>query len=178
MRVTIPWPLPAFTDLDDAALEALRGETKRVVRKGRRKDVEAHTQKSWELESTEQPERTYRLFTRQAKAGSHIFSCGLVLVLPGRSLTLCRYNGPYHRHRNPLAPRARCSSEVAHRHLAIASYLTAGLPGDRYAMTDGRFTSLDGALHYATQDCGIIGIDTEPEQTSLWERMQPSDGRQ
>lgn len=173
MALEIPWPLPDFADLTDGILDALRAETKRMLKATKAK--EGHIQRAWSLESSVEPERKYRVYTRQLRAVQAKFSCGLILELPGRKLVLCRYNGPSHAHTNSLPPRERCRSEVSHRHMAIAQYLAAGQMGDRYAVSDGRFTTLEGALHWMVQDCGISGIAASPESPNPWMQMPLSE---
>lgn len=165
--MTIPWPLPAFADLSDEVLNALRTERKLLGRSVRKKEKAAHIEKAYELTAEDEPERTYSLFTRQALAGSHVFSCGLLLTLPGRRLMLCRYNGAYHPHRNALGGRERIRAS-GHCHIARAAYLARGLDGDSYAEARSDFRTLEGALHCLVRECTILGIDTEPEQPDFF----------
>ena len=164
-----PWPLPAFEDFTPEVLKAIFAEPKVVTRAGRTKDVQGHQERQWSLAAVGEPERIYRLYTRQLRVVRAKFSAGLILELPGRKLTLCRYNGPSHPHSNPLPPRAKCPNGSPHRHVARADYLAAGLPGDRYAEPDDRYRTLAGALHVLVNDCNIRGVSTEPDEQEPWD---------
>lgn len=162
----IPWPMPAFVDFSDQLIDELIGERKLLARRINKKPKAAHIQWGWELTAADEPERTYSLFVRQAQADDALFSCGLQLVLPGRRLILCRYNGGYHRHRNRLGARERIAAQP-HRHLARGEYLAKGFDGDAFAEPRSDFTTLEGALHALVTDCRITGVDTDPEQPGL-----------
>lgn len=98
------------------------------------------------------------------------FSCGIVwLSSTGESLTLKRYNGGNHVHRN-------CLEKVnldrkCHIHFASEKYLRANRKAEGFAETTDRYTKLDGAFDCLVRDCKISNFKTVPEitnQTSLF----------
>lgn len=101
----------------------------------------------------------------------HDFSCGISWISPGgASLTLRRYNGPSHRHKNHL--EGDSFQDKCHIHYATEKYINSNRRPEGFAKITDRFTTLNGALHCLVQDCNITGILTNPDtpsQFSLFE---------
>ncbi len=101
------------------------------------------------------------IYARQSLKDSESFSCGLRLEREGKTLTLCRYNGPSHTHRNPLEDEQL--GFVAHIHRATERYQSAGLDADKYAVETDRYTTLTQALQCLVADCNVEGLDLSPQ---------------
>lgn len=106
------------------------------------------------------------LYTRQSQKLQDDFSCGLRLERPGAEpITLVRYNGASHAHRNHLEGTRFVGQHHIHR--ATERYIAAGHEPEGFAQPTDRYTTLDGALWHLVRDCNIAGIPTTPEQPSL-----------
>lgn len=105
------------------------------------------------------PEK-FELYTRQNLMDQDHYSCGLIYKhASGNDVTLVRYNGSNHEHRNPLENgeliRFKC-----HIHQATARYIEAGDKSEKYATTTDRYSDLNGAIRCLLLDCNITGLHT------------------
>lgn len=159
-----------LTQLTDAELEGLRKMPKHVVNaKARTVQKDGTDQRNYNIVS-DIGNQEFILYLRQnLRPGMEDdFSCGLRIVRRnGLSLTLCRYNGPSHRHRNHLEGNE--FRFKAHIHQATGRYIDADLQPEGYAIDTDRFRTLKGALHCLVQDCAISGLDTEADAPTLFE---------
>jgi hypothetical protein len=84
-------------------------------------------------------------------------------------LTLCRYNGANHAHRNHIERNKLVN--VAHIHSATERYILAGKHPDGYAEATERYSTVDGAFRCVLVDCNITGIlpdgDSDPDTKDL-----------
>ena len=106
----------------------------------------------------------YTLYLRQnTRIGMYDdFSCGLSwLMSSGEVLTLVRYNGPSHQHRNHLEKEILPLG--CHIHSAKEEYILAGRKPEGFAQLTDKYETLEGALHTLTNDCNIVGIKTQPD---------------
>ncbi|MCA0448009.1 MAG: hypothetical protein LCH54_17465 [Bacteroidetes bacterium] len=93
------------------------------------------------------------------------FSCGLLWISPnGEVLTLRRYNGSSHNHRNQLEKNQLGSTH--HIHFASEKYIKANKKAEGFAEPSTRYKTLDGALHCLLSDCNISGLKTVSDDTS------------
>lgn len=159
----------AFDGITDAELEHLRRMPKHVLNpKARAANKDLCEQYNYSLGS-EDGEHRFQLYTRQnLRPGMEdSFSCGLNVVRHnGESLTLCRYNGPSHPHRNHLEKEH--FSFVPHVHNATERYIAAGRDPETFAVITERFRTLQGALHCLVTDCKVKGLDTSPDEPTLF----------
>ena len=104
---------------------------------------------------------SFELYTRQNPIDPDAFSCGLTFYpRPGdKGITLTRYNGGYHVHRNPLEGDEEIRN-LCHIHLATERYMELGKV-DKYAETTNRYTNLNGALTCLLADCNITGLELD-----------------
>lgn len=108
----------------------------------------------------------FELYTRQSLIDPENYSCGLIYKHPsGSDITLARYNGSNHEHRNPLEGgeliRFKC-----HIHRATQRYIELGDKAEKFAETTDRYTDLEGAVRCLLVDWNITGFHTiHPEQT-------------
>jgi len=87
------------------------------------------------------------------------FSCGIRWLAPsGETLTLKRYNGPSHNHKNQI--EKTILGPVCHVHIATERYIQANRKAEGFAETTDRYHTVDGALHCLVKDCEISGILT------------------
>jgi hypothetical protein len=165
MPIQIPWPLPHISLLTDTHFDALRLEHKKKASATREKQKMGHKEQHYELASTSNPERRFRLFIRQSTSNPDVFSVGLSLERSEGDLLLCRYNSGHHGHRNILEKQKLPAT--FHQHMATARYLAAGLDLDGFAVVRSDYSSVDGALAFLLQECNIEGILTLSTQMDL-----------
>jgi hypothetical protein len=97
------------------------------------------------------------------------FSCGLSWLAPnGEILTLVRYNGASHPHRNNI--EGTMLNWESHIHTATERYIRANKKAVGFAEPTDRYRTLKGALHCLVTDCSIVGISTTPDKPSLFEK--------
>jgi hypothetical protein len=108
--------------------------------------------------------RLFELYTRQNQIDPDAFSCGLTFYpRPGdKGVTLTRYNGPYHVHRNPLEGDEEIRN-LPHIHLATERYMELGKV-DKFAETTDRYADLSGALTCLLADCNITGLELDSRE--------------
>ncbi|MHC8392771.1 DUF6978 family protein [Pseudomonas sp. LB3P93] len=104
---------------------------------------------------------SFELYMRQNQMDPNAFSCGLTYYpSPGdKGITLTRYNGGYHVHRNPLEGDEEIRN-LCHIHLATERYMELG-KGDKFAETTTRYNDLSGALTCLLSDCNITGLELD-----------------
>lgn len=107
----------------------------------------------------------FELYTRQNQIDDSAFSCGLTYHHPsGEKISLVRYNGSNHQHRNPLEGGELINFKC-HIHRATSRYMELGDKPDKYAETTERYYNLQGALHCLVIDCNISGLHTsDPDE--------------
>lgn len=152
--------------LNDDKIEELITVFKRVVKpKVNWSDKTSHRQKNYDVMDTDGRE-TFTVYVRQNLRITDDFSVGLLWHSPdGEKLTLVRYNGPSHPHRNHLE---NATLEFAcHIHRATRRYIDAGKKADGYAMPTTAYSTVEGALDALIRDCNIYGLSTQPDQLRL-----------
>jgi hypothetical protein len=93
-----------------------------------------------------------------------------LIAANGEPLTLKRYNGPSHNHRNVLEKQQL--GKNCHIHIATEKYIKSNRKPEGFAEVTARYNTLEGALHCLVTDCKIKGINTTPDnasQTKLFE---------
>lgn len=152
--------------ITDEKIRDLLQLSKRVTNpSARNSDKGSHIQKNFQVRSPEGQEFT--LYLRQNARIEDDFSCGLLWHLPsGDSLTLVRYNGPSHPHRNRLENDA--VDFISHKHIATERYIAAGLKPEGFAQETNAYATLSGAVHALVSDCNISGINTDPDEPDLF----------
>lgn len=148
----------AFDHLTDADLDAFRKELK-LKKSGSRlknKPNQVFLEQQFELTAASDESRQFRLYRRHHPELDHVFSVGLAVCLGAEWLTLCRYNGSYHAHRNHLE-RNRLVG-VCHMHTATARYIAEAAHPDGFAVETDKYSTIDGAFRSMLIDCNISGI--------------------
>ncbi len=140
---------------------------KRVTNPGiRQKEQGKHTQRDWKAVDDETGDLNFSLFTRQHLHLENDFSTGLIWHMPsGETVTLCRYNGPSHRHRNTI--EGKQIDYICHIHKASERYIRAGKKPEIFAEETDRYHSLKGALYCLLLDCNIHGVQSIPDEPRL-----------
>ena len=160
-----------FDSLTDDDLDRFRTEAKRKASGTRlkAKPKQIFLEQQFELASVDNPERMYRLYRRHHPQIDSVFSVGLAVCLGSDWLTICRYNGSYHPHRNHIE-RNRLIN-VCHIHLATQRYILQAAHPDGYAEATDKYASIDGAFRCMLLDSNISGVlpdgDTHPETKDL-----------
>lgn len=159
----------AFESISDVEIERLLALPKRVSNPGARDSrIEGRLQRNYDVVGEGQ-EYKFQLYTRQnTRPGmDDDFSCGLSWLAPnGETLTLCRYNGPHLDHFNRVEHEwleAKC-----HIHRTTERYIQAGFKPEGHASTTDRYRTLTGALHCLVTDCRISGLETQPDEPTLF----------
>jgi hypothetical protein len=166
MIAPIPWPLPHASLLSDAHLDALRTESKKKSSSSREKEKMGHIERQFEVVSSSNPERNYRIFIRRSVSNEDVFSVGLTLILPERDLVLCRYNSAHHGHRNILE-KVKIPPSF-HQHITTQRYIAADLDRDGFAILRTDYNSIDTALALLVNECNIEGIFKPDPQAKLF----------
>jgi hypothetical protein len=140
-------------------MKTVKNPHARVVIKGQ------HEQVNYYLIGSD--EETFNLYTRQNVNDSEDFSCGLSWNTPsGDVLTLARYNGPSHPHKNQIENQKL--DFVCHVHKITTHYVDAGKKAEGFAEETDRYETLSGALHCLVTDCKVSGIETAPDAPRLF----------
>lgn len=160
-----------FDHLTDADLTEMRLEQKMKLSGTRPKAKQQFIEQQFELHSLSGGSRQYRLYKRHHPTLTAVFSVGLAVRIGDDWLTLCRYNGSYHPHRNELE-RNRLI-DVCHIHTATLRYILQGKHPDGFAEATDRYESIDGAFRCMLIDCKIAGIvpdgDNDPTTYDLFQ---------
>lgn len=152
----------AFETITDERIHELISMSK-IVQNPDAKEVKkpGHIQRNFDLLSEEGSLR-FSLYTRQNVKIIRDFSCGLIWLAPnGKTLTLCRYNGPSHLHVNKLEDEelAYC----CHIHIATERYLRNRSKGEGFAYFTKKYKILEEALYILSEDCNVSGLPTQTE---------------
>ena len=119
-----------------------------------------HRQRSFKLKAIVADGQEYRfeIYERQNLRDENDFSCGIAHVsFEGSRLTLARYNGPGHEHRE--------ISFQPHIHLTSEKSIMSGRKPEYEASQTDRFETLDGALACMVEDFHITGIEARHDTT-------------
>lgn len=162
----------AFESITDDKIEAMLRLRKRVTNPGgRATNKDGHEQFNYKVVSPDDEDLEFSLYARQnLRVGMEDdFSCGLSWLAPnGEVLTLARYNGSSHSHRNNI--EGNMLNLECHVHTATERYIRANKKAEGFAESTDRYRTLKGALHCLVTDCSIVGISTNPDEPSLFEK--------
>ncbi|MCC7307593.1 MAG: hypothetical protein IT173_08505 [Acidobacteria bacterium] len=162
----------AFESITDRKIAELLQMRKRVTYPGTRaKNKDGHEQFNYKVISSDDADLEFSLYTRQnLRAGMEDdFSCGVSWLAPnGEVLTLARYNGSSHPHRNQI--EGNVLSCESHIHTATERYIRANKKAEGFAVPTDRYRTLKGALHCLASDCSIVGLSTQADAPSLFEQ--------
>ncbi|KPM67205.1 hypothetical protein HB13667_07685 [Pseudomonas putida] len=104
-------------------------------------------------------DKSFEMYTRQNQIDPDAYSCGLIYhPRSGEKVTLVRYNGSNHVHRNPLED-GELIKHKCHIHRATERYMEMGDKAEKFAETTDRYHDLAGAIRCMLSDCNISGID-------------------
>lgn len=142
--------------LDDEVIEELLGCPKRITNPGARWSLQKQSKQLTYSAVSECGSHKFRVYLRQSDRLEYAFSCGVVLETDGGQISLCRYNGSDHQHRNDIEGEKfafRC-----HIHRTTKRYIDRGLKSDKYAEPTDRYEYLPGAVMAMVSDCNITGL--------------------
>jgi hypothetical protein len=100
---------------------------------------------------------TFRVYLRQSLRIDYAFSCGVALETPDGVITLCRYNGSDHPHRNDIENEKFAFQ--CHIHRITKRYIDSNYKPDKYAKLTDRYEYLAGAVDAMIEDCSIRGLN-------------------
>lgn len=150
--------------ITDEEISSLQSKGKVVTNpKAKSREQRKSVQANYSVETLEGQEK-FELYTRQNLMDPENYSCGLIYKHPsGAHITLARYNGSNHEHRNPLENgeliRFKC-----HIHWATQRYIELGDKAEKYAETTERYVDLQGAIRCLLVDWNITGLHNLPEE--------------
>lgn len=152
--------------LTDTRIAELLALPKKVTSSTRTPKIKGkHEEMNYELASDD-GKSTFRLFTRQNTLVKEDFSAGLIWHAPsGEDVTLTRYNGSNHIHRNHIE-RDKIVKQC-HIHRATERYAGEGRTAEHFAEVAGSYQDLSGALAALAQDCRISGVVENDKQLDL-----------
>ena len=125
--------------------------------------IPVHRQRSYKINATGMGDIEYRfeVYERQNLRDKDDFSCGISYVsLDGSRLTLARYNGPSHEHRDIVYK--------PHVHLANEKTIMSGRKPESEAVETDRFNTLGGALACLIDDFNVQGISATHDDGRLF----------
>ncbi len=150
-----------YTEADLATLQSMQ---KRIVNPGARwlekpKTRPVHRQRAFQVSGGSDDEARFLIYQRENLLDKFDYSSGILYLPRGASsLTLARYNGPSHEHREIVYR--------THIHRASEKAIAAGLKPESDAEETDRFETLEGALACLVNDFNVTGIraqqDNEP----------------
>ena len=161
----------AFEGLTDNDLDGFRLDPKHKVSATHPKAKDIFVEQQFELLSSVTEARRYRLYKRHHPSLPGVFSVGLAVCLGADWLTICRYNGDFHPHRNRLEKNRLVN--VCHIHHATQRYIQAGLHPDGFAVQTDRYSTIDGAFRCMLIDCRIAGVLPTGDADPLSENLFP-----
>ena len=132
----------------------------------RSKEIEGRQQQNYKVVATDDSGYRFEIYKRQnLRPGMEDdFSCGISWVAPnGETLTLARYNGKAHSHRNKIEKTNLKYS--CHIHKATERYILANKKPEGFAEESHRYSSIDGAIHCLVVDCNISGLKTKSDKS-------------
>lgn len=158
-----------YESVTDEKINQLVSMKKRVINPNARKtDKGSHYQFNYTVKGDAEG-YDFQLYVRQNKLLEDDFSCGLSWSMPsGEILTLRRYNGPSHCHKNCIEDEKLCYN--THIHKSTEKYIKSNKKPDGFAEATKEYKTLKGALHCLTSDCNIQGLSTEPDMPSLFDQ--------
>lgn len=134
--------------------------------RAREKTKGQHTERDFKLVDSRN-EHSFKVFVRAHIILKNNFSCGLLWYIPsGETLTLRRYNGSSHSHKNHLE-NVRFA-ENCHIHKAKETYIAAGIKADGFAEETDRYDNVETALQCLILDCNISGFHGLNNQQNLF----------
>lgn len=160
----------AFESITDTKVKELLRLPKKISNPTvHSKMKDGHEQYNYTVVCKDNDKYSFELYTRQNKRDGmeDDFSCGLSLISSnGKSLTLCRYNGPNHNHPNHLENEKL--GYCCHIHKTTEKYIKANRKPEGHAIKSEKYSTLNGALHWLLHDCNIVGLETKPDFPKLF----------
>lgn len=155
----------AFESITDDKIADLLNCPKRIENpSARTKIIDQIEKMNYKVISTDGAGHKFIVYKRQNLRPNmeDDFSCGICWTSStGELLTLKRYNGPNHIHKNyieKLDLERKC-----HIHFASEKYIRANRKAEGFADITDRYTKLEGAFDCLVKDCKISNIGTTPE---------------
>lgn len=129
---------------------------------------DGHEQYNYKAIALDESKHEFMIYLRQnlREGMEDDFSCGMSWLAPnGETLSLIRYNGSSHNHKNHIENIKL--GYFCHIHKATEKYIRANKKADGYAEITKRYKTMDGAFHCLVEDCNVSGISTNPESDQL-----------
>lgn len=158
----------AIESLTDAQISELIRCPKQVGRTNPRSRVEGkHMRRDFSAASLD-GSHEFVIFTRQSTVIPDNYSAGLRWKSKtGVEVILVRCNGGDHAHFNAVEGErfeGRC-----HVHLATERYASVGRKIESFARIEDDYKTLQGALDHLARIANISGLDTQPDERSLFD---------
>lgn len=143
-----------FNGLTDSKIEEFIKVPKRLTNpKTKPVTKSGHIQKNYDVESQDGIYK-FILYTRQNQMIGDDFSCGLKLLRKNEEISLLRYNGKSHIHKNKIEKTSIVLQYHIHR--ATERYINNPIcKHDGFAEITDKYFDLDSAFLCLTKDCNI-----------------------
>lgn len=137
----------------DEELDELRSTPKRVINPRARWTMKrGHRQRNFRACDQKDESVRFSIYLRQNVLDERNYSCGILYCpRPGTDLTLARYNGSNHIHRE--------IEYRSHIHRTTARAIAAGKTPESEAAETDRYDNLEGALRCLVEDFQIEGLN-------------------
>jgi hypothetical protein len=145
-----------FSLLDDEVIEHILSCPKRITNPNARWSEQKKSKQNNFNAVSNCGEHKFKVYFRQNTIIESAFSCGLSVETTAGFITLCRYNGSDHAHKNDIE-NERFAFQC-HIHRATKRYIDSGYKPDKYAAPTTRYELLAGAVEAMAEDCNIRGL--------------------
>lgn len=138
--------------LTEAQISAIKQVPKTLTNpRAREKAQEKYIAREYRAEA--EPDLKFSIYTRQNTLVDEDFSTGIIWERPGSPITLARYNGSSHVHKNKLEDEML--EFVCHIHHITERYQFDAQQPEGYATSTGVYTSLKGAFELLLKEWNI-----------------------
>jgi len=160
----------AFESITDVQIKDLLSSPKKITNPGARlRNIEGRDQVNYKAIATDGSGHEFQIYKRQntREGMEDDFSCGISWVAAnGETLTLKRYNGSSHSHKNQIEDELL--TDTCHIHMATERYIKANKKPESFAVEADNYSTIEGALHCLVTECNISGIVTTPDNAKLF----------
>lgn len=145
-----------FNLLDDEVIEDLLTCPKRVTNPKARWSIQKKSKQINYNAVSKCGTHKFKVYLRQNTLIDYAFSCGLAVETDIGFVTLCRYNGSDHPHRNDIENEKFAFQ--CHIHQTTKRYIDSSYKNDKFATPTDRYQYLLGAVEAMIADCNIRGL--------------------
>ncbi len=161
----------AFSDIcSEELLVRLKNTPKQVTKwivQNRKKPSDMPSHIEWSCEAVSTDDDSFLIYIRQNISLDDDFSCGIAWKSPeGEQITIARYNGSSHDHRN--RSDGITFVQQCHIHQVTVEAAQRGWSLENYAILAESYTCLDEATLQLAEDYSITGLIPAVNQLQIW----------